>query len=320
MLSLRPCPVGKSAKKPPATAAAAHKAPVLPPIAEETKPAAVRPDSAARFVSGRFAEKDSPGGRVFDNTGEALSAVAEMRDLIREQNLDPRAAIEMMANRAQEITGCCGTTVGLLTQNTAVYPVRTGIGATMAGLELHANFFQSCVRTGGALQLRDARRHPRLGAMCEQEGVGSLIIVPIFHNREVVGAMEFFYRETRSFSTGQVMDMELIAGVVSERLSALKQEEERDGPAQTSKEGNPTPQISEATEVDLKDSLSSRLAGAPRRLGRALKSVWTPRAHSDPVPEEEVTTTNALPESEVEATEPIQTEAESTAPSTESKD
>ena len=108
--------------------------------------------------------RDSPGGRVFDNTGEALSAVAEMRDLIREQNLDPRAAIELMANRAQEITGCCGTTVGLFKQNTVVYPVRTGIGATMAGLELHSNFFRSCVQ-GGAGHCGTGhrrRRRPRL--------------------------------------------------------------------------------------------------------------------------------------------------------------
>ena len=104
--------------------------------------------------------------------------------------------------------------------------------------------------------------------------------------------MEFFYRETRSFSTGQVMDLELIAGVVSERLSAAaevelkqeaevesKQEEERDGPAQTrNNEDSPTPQTSDATESARMDSLSSRLAAAPRRLGRALKSVWTPRA------------------------------------------
>jgi hypothetical protein len=352
MLSLRPCPVGKSAKKPPATASAAHKTSAPPAnavqavddrnagsvVAEETRSATARPDSAARFVSGRFAERDSPGGRLFDNTGEALSAVAEMRDMIREQNLAPRTAMELMANRAQEITGCCGTTVGLLKQNTVVYPVRTGIGATMAGLELHANFFQSCVRTGGALQLRDARRHPRLGAMSQQEGVGSLIIVPIFHNREVVGAMEFFYRETRSFSTGQVMDLELIAGVVSERLSAAaevelkqeaevesQQEEGRDGPAPTPTEDNPTPQTSDATESALMDSFSSRLAAAPRRLGRALKSVWTPRAQADPVTEEPVvkenmTATSALPESEAEATEPTQTEAESTAPSTELED
>lgn len=107
-----------------------------------------RPDSAARFVSGRYAEREGFGGRVFGNTGEALSAVAEMRELIRDRDLDLKAAVELMANRIHEITQCCGTAVGLLKQNAVVYPVQTGIGATMAGLDLQANFFQSCVRTG----------------------------------------------------------------------------------------------------------------------------------------------------------------------------
>lgn len=212
-------------------------------------------------MSGRYAEKEGPVGRVFENTGAALSTVGEIRNLIADQNLDLEAAIELMANRAQEITRCCGTAVGLLAQNTVVYAVRTGIGATMAGLDLHANFFQSCVRTGGALQLRDAQRHPILGAMCQLEGVGSLVIVPIFHHRKVIGAMEFFYRESRSFSTGHVMDLELIAGVVSERLSAaadadLKPEEPGDGFAGTGANDNPNPQ-------PIEESLDTRSPGRP---------------------------------------------------------
>jgi hypothetical protein len=249
-----------------------------------------------------------------------------MRDRIREQNLDLKAAIELMVNRTQEVTRCCGTAIGLLKQDIVLYPVRTGIGATMVGLDLHANFFQSCVRTGGALQLRDARRHPLLGAMCQMEGIGSLIIVPIFHHREVVGAMEFFYREIRSFSIGQVMDLELIAGVVGERLSGaaeveLKLEEERDCPANTQADENPTPQISDTTESALLGSLSSRLAAAPTRLGRALKKVWMQRAQagSGAKEKENVTTISAPPQAEADGTESTQAEADSTEPSTESK-
>jgi len=342
MLSLRPCPVGKSEKKPPATASTIH-IPSAPPVdanrpvdegkvatagseransaANETfkqdRPMA-RPDSAARFVSGRYAEREGSGGRVFDNTGEALSAVAEMRDLIRGRDLDLKAAIEVMANRVHEITRCCGTVVGLLKQNTVVYPVRTGIGATMAGLDLHANFFQFCVRTGGALQLRDAQRHPILGAMCQLEGVGSLIIVPIFHHREVVGAMEFFYKEMRPFSTGQVMDLELIAGVVGEHLSAaaevdLKPEEARDRFAKPQANDNPQPQISDTTDSAIWRPLSSRLAAAPTRMGRALKRVWTQGAQLAPVAQENVTTNSAPPGKEVDGAE-AQTEAQSIAP------
>lgn len=296
MLSLRPCSVVTGVPGSSSTSDANRRPDeqaTLPGLGE-IKPAVgtsglppVRPDSSARFVSGRYTDKESRGGRVFNNTGEALSAVTEMRDRIKEQNLDLKAAMELVAERTQEITQCCGTAVGFLQQNTVVYPVRTGVAATVVGLELHANFFQSCVRTAGALQLRDARRHPLLGAMCDLEGIGSLIIVPIFHNREIVGAMEFFYREARSFSTGQIMDLELVAGVVSESLSAAavsglkhelgskyEQEEESDSTSEKPTDDSAKMQVSEIAESVLMHSLASRLAATPTRFSRALKKAW----------------------------------------------
>jgi hypothetical protein len=106
----------------------------------------------------------------------------------------------------------------------------------------------------------------------------------------------------------------------------LKLEEERDCPANTQADENPTPQISDTTESALLGSLSSRLAAAPTRLGRALKKVWMQRAQAgsgakEPGAKEKenVTTISAPPEAEADGTEPIQAEAESTAPSTESK-
>lgn len=311
MLSLQLCPAEKAAEQPllplsgiPSSPAlfdgiqSADELTALTPSKEEKVRAsatwkqntsAAKPDSAARFVSGRYAEKESRGGRVFNNTGEALSAVAEMRDRIKEQNLGLQAATELVIDRTQEITQCCGTVVGFLQQDTVLYAVRTGIGATVARLDLQANFFQSCVRTGGALQLRDARRHPLLGAMCQLEGIGSLVIVPIFHHRQVVGAMEFFYRETRSFSTGQIMDLELVAGVISERLSAAaelkqrsglhqevgsKMEEQHDCTAKVQSADKAKPPISDISESALLDSVAFRLTAAPNRLGQAMKRVW----------------------------------------------
>ena len=122
------------------------------------------PDLAGRFVSGRYAEKESSsGGRVFENTGEALLAIAAMRDAIREQGFDLKSAIDLVLSRIQLVSRCCGMAVGVLRENAVIYPGRTGIGVTMEGLDLSAKFFQSCIRTGGALQLRDAQRHPLFG-------------------------------------------------------------------------------------------------------------------------------------------------------------
>ena len=87
------------------------------------------------------------------------------------------------------------------------------------------------------------------------------------------------------------MDLELIAGVVSESLNRAaegesKKEEERDSSVLTPVDDNPQPQISGATDSAILGSLSSRLAAAPTRMGRALKSVWMQTTQTGPAAQE----------------------------------
>src|SRR6476660_6057981 len=58
---------------------------------------------------------------------------------------------------------------------------------------------------------------------CCREGVKSLIVLPIFHNHKVGGTMELMFKETRYFSTGDVMTLELIADIVGGRVAPLVQ-------------------------------------------------------------------------------------------------
>jgi signal transduction protein with GAF and PtsI domain len=89
----------------------------------------------------------------------------------------------------------------------------------MAGLRFHATLFQSCLKRGEAVHLPDAQKHPLVGATFGRDGIGSLIIVPIFHHREVAGGMEVLFKEKRSISAEDLVDLELFAGVVSEGLN-----------------------------------------------------------------------------------------------------
>jgi hypothetical protein len=61
-----------------------------------------------------------------------------------------------------------------------------------------------------------------------------LIIVPIFCNQEVAGAIEFLFKERHAFSISDVLDIELVAGVIGKSLDGSektesKQAEEREG-------------------------------------------------------------------------------------------
>jgi GAF domain-containing protein len=177
-------------------------------------------------VTGVDSEHFNPArddGFAFQDTGEALVAIAEIRMQIREQALALEPAIELVVGRAPEITRSCGIAVGLLQQGNLVFLSRTGVAATMGEQHFQTNLFQCCFRTARTLQLRDALNHPRVGATCRREGIGSLIIIPIFHNQEVAGAIEFLFRERRSFSISDVMDLELIAGAISKILNTGEQ-------------------------------------------------------------------------------------------------
>ncbi len=245
------------------------------------------------LANGVYADGDNREEGIFKSAGDALFALVEMRMQIRERGLQLESAIDLVVGRTQEITRSCGVAVGLLQQDSVVYPARTGVAATMGALHFQPNLFQFCLRTGRTLQLRDAQNHPRVGAACRREGIGSLILVPLFHNREVAGAIEFLFEERRSFSIGDVMDLELIAGVISERLSGteqmeLKQAEGRECPVQTKPVENIESQIGDSSGVSLNekeglvdvladsfaDATDPNLAPAPTMLRLAFRRAW----------------------------------------------
>jgi hypothetical protein len=366
MLSLRSCDGEKSASTPSGISSSSDQPINLLPLVDDLKlsvaefgegsrkpnetagqTSTARPDLAGRFVSGRYAEKETSGGRVFENTGEALLAIAAMRDAIREQGFDLKSAIDLVLTRIQPVSRCCGMAIGVLRENAVIYPARTGIGVTMEGLDLSAKFFQSCIGTGGALQLRDAQRHPLFGDTFRAEGVGSLIIVPIFHGRDVSAAMEFIFEEKRSFSTACVIDLELIASVVNEcsifvAQTGLRRSEERE----ISTGADETTEVQLGHASDSEDSVDAlpvsqedSNAGTPLEIGAApestalavpaaklttlsrlglAKRVWkrvlkqvVPARYVAQLPNEEATTTNHSPplKTELDRLKEIDTES-----------
>jgi hypothetical protein len=235
------------------------------PVANETFQdiPVVQPEFVKRLADGESADDDNFRDCIFEKPGEALSAIVEMQGRIREQGLDAKLAINLVVRCAQEITQCSGVAVRLLEQDRVVYPARAGTTVTLAGSQYFAALFQACLRAGRPLQIPDTEVSPAVGAACLREGIRALIIVPIFKNREVAGAMEFVFNEKRSFSAVDVMDLELIAGTVSEYLSnaaeiGLKRAEEGEWPAKLNTTQNLAPQLGHTLNKKL-DPIDARL-------------------------------------------------------------
>jgi hypothetical protein len=204
---------------------------------------------AAKNVAdgGKHAHEHNSARRVFENTAEALFAVVEMQDQVEKQASDLKSALDLVTNRTQELIGCSGIAVGLLQQKTLVYAVRLGSAAIMATLPSQMSRFDFCVRQGTVLSLPDVLQDPVASSVCYPEGVRSLIILPIFHNHAVAGTMELLFAETRYFSTGDIMTLELITDIVSARVTRAAQ------PRPTQPEGRKShipPRITECVELE----------------------------------------------------------------------
>src|SRR5438445_942826 len=241
MISLRGCQVETTARKPPSVTPAFNRItrdlPIsLVPLPYDQKISnahccgvhLVEPEAVSRDIpkimsdpvaNGECAGQENFEGRIFENPGEALVAIVELQGRIREQGLDLQSTIDLVVGRTWEITRCSGLSVGMLKQGRVVYPARVGIAVSGTGPHFSANLFQSCLAKGEMLQLSEAQNDSALADSCSREGIRCRIIVPIFHGREVAGAMEFIFQEMHSFSTADVMDLELIAGIISEYLS-----------------------------------------------------------------------------------------------------
>jgi GAF domain len=229
-----PGPVGAAENTNPA-----NSGKVRPAANEPLGPVApvAEPDMAERSVNDRDGDGDNTEKHVFENTAAALFDIVEMQGRIKEQSLDLKSRVELVADRTQEIAQCIGVVVGLLHQDNLVYFARTGMAAAMAGEQSQTKLFRSCLTTGRVLPFSEAQKDGLVGATCRREGVRSLVVVPVLHNRKVTGAMELLFKEMRSFSNGDVMTLELIADVVSEAVEGAaqaesRQAEGREGPAE----------------------------------------------------------------------------------------
>ena len=268
MLSLRSC---QEERNPGPVAAALNSNPansgkVRPAVNEPLGRVApvAEPDMAERFVNDRDGDVDNHEKHVFENTAAALSDIVEMQGRIREQSLGVKSTVELIADRAQEITQCNGVSVGLLHQDNIVYFARTGIAVSMAGDQSQTKLFRSCLTTGQVLPFAEAQKDGLVGTTCRREGVRSLVVVPIFHNRKATGAMALLFKGMRSFSNGDVMTLELIADVVGEAVEGAAQAQSKqpgggEGPAEAKAAESLTSQLGHL--LDEKAGLMGSLEG-----------------------------------------------------------
>lgn len=130
-----------------------------------------------------------------EDVGRSLAEMAQ-RDL--------DAALQLLADRAQFITGATGAAIALRRNGMKDMLCRasTGSNAPELGALLSTEFGLSgeSVRTKQLLRCDDAERDVRVNRdVCRHLGIASVVVMPVVHDDEVLGVFELFSGKTNAF-------------------------------------------------------------------------------------------------------------------------
>jgi hypothetical protein len=155
-----------------------------------------------------FAEKTTrfPG----EDGGHSLAEIAQ-------KDLD--AALQLLADRAQYITGASGAAIALRRGEHADMLCRAsaGMNAPELGslLSMEYGLSGESVRTARSLRCDDAERDPRVNReCCRRLGIASVLIMPILSDRQVLGVFELFSGKPHAFDERDVSALQRLSEMV----------------------------------------------------------------------------------------------------------
>lgn len=151
--------------------------------------------------------------------------------LVEMAQRDLDAALQLLADRAQYITGASGAAIALRRdgRNDMLCRASAGSNAPQLGALLSAEFGLSgeSVRTRRLLRCDDAERDSRVNReVCRQLGIASVVVMPVVNDDEVLGVFELFSGKAHAFGERDLSAVQRLSGMVETavRLAKVTQE------------------------------------------------------------------------------------------------
>ncbi len=187
---------------PPAPAAGA-------PTAAASQPASV---SAGIAAANALLPKVSEAGPRFpgEDSGRSLAEMAH-RDL--------DAALQLLAERAQYITGAGGAAIALRRDHRNDMICRASAGAIApelgALLSMEYGLSGESVRTRLPLRCDDTERDPRVNReVCRELGIASVVVMPVVSGEQVLGVFELLSAKAGAFDQRDVSALQRLGEMV----------------------------------------------------------------------------------------------------------
>ena len=141
------------------------------------------------------------------------------RSLAEMAQRDLDAALQLLADRAQYITGASGAAIALRRdgKNDMLCRASSGTSAPELGALLSTEFGLSgeSVRTGRLLRCDDAESDLRVNReVCRELGIASVVVTPVVHDDEVLGVFELFSGTANAFGDRDLLAVQRLAEMV----------------------------------------------------------------------------------------------------------
>jgi diguanylate cyclase (GGDEF)-like protein len=153
---------------------------------------------------------------------------AHLRTIIRTQteiaasDLDLETTMQLIATRAQELTGANAGVIEIADGDQMVYRVTTGEATPFLGVRLSMSGSLSglCVAEGKVLRSDDTAADPRVDAeACQRVKARSMLCVPLFHQGRTVGVLKVYSPQVEHFGNSDVETLELLSELIAAHMS-----------------------------------------------------------------------------------------------------
>jgi diguanylate cyclase (GGDEF)-like protein len=155
-------------------------------------------------------------------SAEQLRAIIRTQTEIVSGELEPEAIMQLIAQRAQELTHASSGVIELAEGEEMVYAVTSGEATPYLGTRLQKQKSLSgrSVIEGRVLRSDDTADDGRVDAeACSRVNAGSMICVPLSHQSETVGVLKVYAPAAHHFDDGDVETLELLSELIAAHLS-----------------------------------------------------------------------------------------------------
>ena len=171
---------------------------------------------------------------------------------------DLDAALQLLAERAQYITGASGAAIALRRDQHNDMLCRASVGSNAPGLgallSAEAGLSGESVRTRLPLRCDDTERDPRVNRDgCRELGIASVVVMPIIRDDRVLGVFELFSGTPRAFGERDLSALQRLGGMVDTavKLAETAQGLVFDAPGDVQESGQPSTEESSDQDEEM---------------------------------------------------------------------